>query len=532
MMRLSDGIDRRDWLLSACVLLATLVGVFETNRRLLALRLNEARYTGGTPLADILGETSARRWAVYGVLLALIGGLEWAHRRSGRARGPGGIGRWVFTAALLVQTYSVAAMDYNHFYDSWFATERIALVITSALCWWRPLFLPGYLLQLIVLTGQLKYPALIGYDHVHKFIAVPILLAYWVQTVLGCFVRVRRAGELYALFVMALLSLWYINAGIGKLEIGWERQNSLYNLFAAATDAGWLEDWSRTTKLYLAEFLTGLRAPLLYGTIVLEIALPLLLFTTRRLAIVTAVSLMAFHLFVYLFSGILFWQWSVLELTFLGYLFLRPDGARELFGWRNRLAYLGLLVTIPFFFHIGKLSWFDCGYVNLYTFYLLDEAGEAHELNATYFSPYDTGFAKNRFYFTTPYRTISNTYGQCNDGRLLEIVEGWARTGDTTGVRAVEAYRSTYGQARYDTLRAGAFYHFLTEFVSSKNAYDPQLVSHLSPPPHMQQGGDQGNFRVPALRALRIVYEEKVILPGLEFFPVRQDTVTLPLPSS
>lgn len=439
----------------------------------------------------------------------------------------GVVGRSLLWVALLVQMYSVGLMDYNHYFDHWYLLERILLIGLGILCFFRPAYLPVFIVQLVLLTGQLKYPNIIGYDHVHKFIAVPILTIFWVYSVLSAFARPKHGWVLVVILVMSIPSLWYINAGLGKLQIDWEDQNSLYFLFAAATDAGWLSGWSFETKRWMGDLLIEWQGPLLWSTIAVEIILPLLLFYNRTTAAIASVSLAIFHLMVYLFSGILFWQWTLLELVFLYWVVFRPKQAAPMFSWRNRIVYIVALITVPLIVHIGKLAWYDCGFINLYHFYLVEEDGSRHELDATYFSPYDTGFAKNRFYYTTRFKTLAFTYGQCDAPDLLQTVYAYGRQRDTTDLSLFEQLRTEKGMDRFDEEKNTRFRKFLYDFIESKNSYDPQFISKFASPPHMQQGPDQRNFQVENLDRLEVVLQEKAVLPGLRYVPVRRDSFSV-----
>jgi len=516
----------QDWLLTGLVLLTIVFGTKILLGRVVVVPL-EAAYYEGSPTWSMVTNFSWKRIVLLLGLFCFCLFLQWRERITISSLNK--LAATLLVVAITIQAYGMGLLDYNHYFNNWWIADRAILLGLGVLAIFRPLFIPFFAIHLILMTGQHRFPAMIGLDHVHKYIAVPILLYFWTYLVVTRFVKVKQAGHLAILPVMALLSLWYINAGIGKIEIGWQEKNSLYYLFAAATDAGWLSEWPRAVKVWMGDQLLNYRDFLLWSTLVLEIVLPLLLFVNRTTALVASLSLFIFHLFVYLFSGILFWQWSLLEVTFIVFLVFRQKDLVGLFSWRNRVAYWSLLLAIPFTVHIGKLSWFDCGYINLYTFYLLDDSGKERKLDATYFSPYDTGFAKNRFFFTTEYATIANTYGQCNDPELLELIEGWGAYNADDNRRHIEEFRSRKGLARYDEKTATEFFSFLRTFINNKNAYDPKVISYLSVPPHMQQGEDHRNLQVPGLARLKITYEEKAILPGLEYYPVRRDSFFLPL---
>lgn len=524
---LRPGRTLNDYLLTAAVILATLLLTYALDRFALRLPLYE-HYYEGSPAIQLLTTLNGKRIVIYVGLLAACIGLD-------RWRGGLSLTDLPSPAATLLvvaggmQAYTLGLLDYNHFFDNWMTFDRLLLAGLGVLCIARPLYLPLFIIDLVLMIGQLRYPGMIGYDHVHKFIFPQILALFWSYLVVSRFVRVRHGDLLPVLLVMAPLSLWYIMAGVGKLELDWPNQNSLYNLFAAATDAGWLAAWPREIKVAMGDFLVFFQKPLLWSTIALEILLPLLLLVNRATAVAVTVSLMIFHLFVYLFSGILFWQWSLLELVFMYFIIGRPARVRGLFTNKMRLAYAGLLLLIPLTVHIGKLAWFDCGYINRYAFYLVDRQGGETEIDASYFSPYDTGFAKNRFYFLTREKTMAYTYGQCNDNKLLTLLRGWPAHTDAENLRRIEAFRQSDGMDRYDERRAATFQNFAASFVRNKNRYDPDWISHLAVPPHMQQGMDQRNLQVDDLDHLKIVYQEKVALPGLEYFPIAADTLIVSL---
>lgn len=515
-----------DWLLTVGFIVLLLLAASILQERILRLPYKEETYQN-SPTLWTLQELSLKRALAFITILVFCIVLQVRERV--KLSDLGRLAQGLLIAAVMTQTYTLGFLDYNHFFDNWMLLDRLLLWGLGIFVIFRPLFLPFFILQLILMTAQHKFPQIIGFDNVHKSIAIPILLYFWLWAVLSRFIKVKDGKQLAVLPAMAILSLWYIFAGIGKLQIDWQSQNSLYHLFAAATDAGWLSGWSQEVKVWMGEALTQYRDFLLWSTIILEIALPLLLFFNRTTALIASISLMVFHLFVYLFSGILFWQWTVLELVYMFFLIFRPDDVRSLFTWKNRSAYWLLLLLIPISVHVGKLSWFDCGYINLYTFYLVDKEGNRTQLDATYFSPYDTGFAKNRFYFTTRFKTIANTYGQCNDAELLKLVEQWseATTEDNLGI--IEEFRRRKGSARYDEDKARRFRDFLVTFISNKNRYDPKLISNFSVPPHMQQGPDQRNLQVADLDHLAVIFEEKAILPGLQYEPIKRDSFFISL---
>ncbi len=468
-----------------------------------------------------------KRWVALSALFFLAIFLSWF--RPLKWNEIGKLSRYLFWTVLIIQTYTIAMMEYNHYHAEWFLADRILHFLLAGVVIWNPYFLPVYILQLVLLTNQLEVPDVVDYDRTHKSLILPILWSFWVFTVLykNSFEKLRWTS--FVLIFLSILSAWFMDAGIGKIKINWAEENNLYNMLAASTDAGWLHFLSSDTLKTLGEFVRENHKLLQYGGLVVEVLFPLLLLWHRKIAAFCLVGFAFFHLLVYTLSGIFFWQWMVMELIVLLVILYDKKYAQKLFTKSNLAIYYLLLLINPFLIKITDLAWLDCGFINSYTFYLINDEGKAKRLDSSFFSPYDVGFAKNRFYFARNEKHLTGTLGQCLDENVLKMVGNWHSKSDTSNLVNLENYRTKKGLQSYNEDKAERFRYFLKTFTRDKLKNDPKWISNIDMPIHIQQGENQQNFDFENAQKLKMVYAEKVALPHLHYFIVKKDSILLDL---
>lgn len=488
--------------------------------KLLAFRPTEAFFAGNLLIGQVFEMSIPRAvalliFAAAGVLLPL--------RYSFKSGQMPVLSRVLYLTVLLTQCYTIALMDYNHYYDTWFWADRILLVALAVLAAFHPLTLPLLLLQLILLTNQLAVPDIIGYDVTHKSLIIPFFAVFWLLALLHRLFPKRVNPHTFVFVTYALVGTWYMQAGIEKMRMEWLFNNNLYNLFAASVQSGWLEDLPRNFLIQTGEILDRYRVFFQGLTLFIEIVVPLLLFTRRKITIYALFLLMILHFVIYLSSGVFFWQWILLEVVTIIVLFKYREETKKLFAKSASVFYLAALILLTLFTDISKLAWYDCAFLNTFSFVLIDEGGNEQLVNASYFSPYDTGFAKNRFYFTRNDRNLSGTLGNCYDSRLVNLKQEINSAEVVTNIR-LEKNNSSFNQDKTDK-----FYQFLTTYARNKSAYDPKLISHIDAPNHMQQGRSFQNLTFPNVKSVKIIYREEIITDQLRTIPVGRDSVLLPI---
>ena len=488
--------------------------------------VSEAQYDGSLLLTTIF-EFRRRILLALGLLLAAAGALT--VYRPARFRDVGRLSRYLFLCVIVIQTYTIAVMDFNHYHGAWFLADRILLVALAVYAVINPYSLPLYLIQLVLLTNQLEVPDVVDYDRTHKSLILPILLSFWAFFVLKQWFAQRIRWTSFVLILLSILSSWYLKAGIAKYQIDWPNSNNIYNMLAAAVDAGWLHTLDIGWLQQVGALVNEHHVALQYGGLIVEILLPLLLLLHRRVALVCLAGFISFHALVYALSGIFFWQWIVMELIVMGVLVVDEAYATRLFTRENLVIYFALLLLNPLVIRITKLAWLDCGYVNSYTFYLLDNQGREKKLDSSFFAPYDVGFAKNRFYYLRQEKHLARTLGQCYDPELVTLVAAWPDHPTVENRQSADDYRNAHGMEGYQLDKSEAFIRFLQVFTKDKLAHDPQLISLIDVPLHMEQGENQQNLQMEGVAAMKIVYEEKVVLPELQVERVVADSIIVPL---
>ncbi|GAA0871249.1 hypothetical protein GCM10009117_03950 [Gangjinia marincola] len=440
-----------------------------------------------------------------------------------------GLSRYIYIAVVVIQTYTIAVMDYNHYFDQWYMIDRIILVLLSILAIWRPVLLPFYILQLVLLTSQLEFPNIIGYDSTHKSLVIPLLLCFWLFASSKKVLTYRLPSYVYTIIVISIICTWYLQAGMAKFELNWQNDNDLYYLLAASHDAGWLYTIPTESLIALGELVTKNHIVIQYLGLIIELILPLVIFLNRRIAIVCFFAFICFHGLVFALSGIFFWQWMVIEGIIIYVLVSNSAFAKQFFQLKNAVTYYFLLLLIPTFVYVIKLAWLDCGYLNAYTFFVKNAEGETKKLDTSFFAPYDVGFAKNRFTYTLDGNFISNTLGQCRDAEVINIIKAWQSEGNEKSTAQIIDYRDQKGRKYFNVDKAQRFNYFLKEFTTNKLRYDPKFISNVDVPLHMAQGENQQNISFDNATELMVLYQEKAILPNFEEYIVSSDTLRIKL---
>ncbi|MGB7394935.1 MAG: hypothetical protein WA913_11120 [Pricia sp.] len=528
--------------------------------------LAENFYTDGIVLTDIFEISSFKKYLL--AALMLVGLIHLVVRKTNLLNlqlFP----RVVLIALVVMQIYALSLMEYNHFFDAWFVTDRILIAILGVLTLAFPSLIPFFATALVVFTQQLGHPDIIGYDHTHKSLVLPLLLIIWLCHLAPKSLS-KRWGHLPAYLILSLMAIWYIQAGWGKYRMGWPLQNNLYNLYAAAVDVGWMHSFAQDTKITLGEFISDNRILLQIGCVITELLLPFVLVFRRWIALLAMAALTLFHLGVYLASGIFFWQWIILETLILVVWAFYSKSLRNFWGWKPSLLFLAFIGFNLLFHRVTTLAWYDSGYLNTFTYILDDGRGNTKALNPTFFAPYDVGFAKNRFYFSRNERPVSATLGNSKNLKLIAILdryregkygEGSApsesytrsksdtrnesdtrRESDTLEIednalnfqKELQAFRDEYGWEVSSPEKTAEYETFIRTFTANKLDYDPKAISNISPFIHMQSGPNQQNLEPPQrrpFRKLHIIYTEKIALPQLRFKTFYRDTLTLNLGS-
>jgi len=421
--------------------------------------------------------------------------------------------RSIIITCVVLLAWAYGFTETNYFYNKTYLADKIFLLILAFLTIRRPQFTFLFLLQAYLLSKQFAFALPVSYTFTDKQIIYDILFGFSVFQGLKSICFKNVSWHCFLIITLLILCNWYFKAGLGKIVVGWQNHNSLYNLFMASVAHDWLYQFPKL-KLALGSILYQLKGIIEYLTLLVEFLFPLILLFRRAWFKYLMISFIIFHLLVYLTSGIFFWKWIVLEIILIVASYKWSEMLD--FSWRLKLVYFFSLVLFFFLSPTTSLVWYDTPFVQKHQFSLLSDSQEI-KLDASFFSPYDVIFAQNRFSFLSQRPTYTRTYGSTTDLTTLfeandAVVAG--RLPQFTSAAAIE----------YNKEKEEMFLTFVQEFANNKLKNDVKWVNWFDAPMHIHQGVNQQNFdEFNKARSLRIVYKELLTLPNLKFKEVYKD---------
>lgn len=359
--------------------------------------------------------------------------------------------------------FAFSAYDFNHYAAQLHLGDRLLLLAMGLASWAHPGFVGPTAIVAGLMARQFGAP-MGGYTWTDKRLLFDVLLLFHVY--LSLFgVKKHKPYAFYAM-VMVLIGGSYIVPAMTKLELGWHRQDELWNLFIGAYTNDWMLWLSPEAALKVASVLKSVTPLLVAVTLVSELA-PFLLLLDRKVAIAALLGCVTLHVGIFFASGIFFWKWIVLDLV-LAFVLHKMDlsDAKRLFGLRNPYLWLSipLMYTINSFTFVTKLGWIDTELHTTYHFEAVGESGHTYPLSRSFFSPFDINFAQNRFRYISKVRNIPMTYGVHTNLALGKAVN------DAKTAEDIAEVEREYGRVTFDASKRKRFDEFIRRYVRSVNA--------------------------------------------------------------
>lgn len=359
---------------------------------------------------------------------------------------------------ILAWTYST--YDINLHFDQSHLDARLALVALAFLSWWRPLFVPFFLLLILAVLHQFHYP--LGGDSVaEQLLLIQILLICWLGFCLHQVWPSAGKGDEVLFLVFIALAAGYWTCGFGKLRMNWISFGHLHHLLNATYPNGWLSFLSADQIAQMSAWLAKVDWPM--RIVVLGLEAGALAFLWRRW---TMIGLLAgwllFHLGVVMMSGIFFWKWMLLEMVLLG-LLLRRRELTDFSFFRPTIFLLSffLIVAGKYVFRPANLSWFDSPVSYTFQFEGVTEDGTAHRLPPQFFAPYDYQFTLGSFGYLSEPPMIPVVWGAMFDRGLAE------RTLTMKSFQDVTAFETELNQVSFDPEMAEVFDTFVRTWMQA-----------------------------------------------------------------
>lgn len=458
--------------------------------------------------------TYKSKWALYSFLrldavrllflfLVFLGYITLVWKRKVMPKIPS-FARMLLVLCVFLLVWSYGLYSYNYYYDQWHFIDRVVLIGLGILTIFRPYFTIFFVAQVYLVANQMGAPEYFNFSFTDKDVLFDILLVLWLFYIVKVFWQ-QFNWNYMLVFGLAIIGNWYINAGFAKLLMGWLMDSNLYNLGVAAFEAGWLsENRSFATKMY--KLIDEYHLIFQGFAMLIELVVPLIILMRRRLTLLALLLFVLFHVGVFLSTGIFFWKWILLELLIVIIIFKKINST-SFYTLKNQIVYFMLLLLCGNFFSKVDLAWLDSGFLTTYTFYLETDNDEKYKLDSSYFAPYDLNFAQGRFSFLNKRKQLpSSTYGSTINKKFNEIMKS-----ENLEEKDITRLRLAYGVDKYDPTKEKKFILFLKRFIKNKSQNQTDIPHWIRPPLHMYQGEDQIDLKVPVVKGLFIVNEEKSI---------------------
>lgn len=299
--------------------------------------------------------------------------------------------------------------------------ERIALVVAAVASHFFPLFLlPWLFLVMHSFQGWTHHgtlPLRIAMVFVGMFLLVVIpsrlLPEYAIAEAPG-------VGEVFFLLALTIHASHYVIPAIGKMRLGprpysWANENRLHAVAASAYSWGWARFLQRETAIRIVRALKPFDVPLQWITLVLEMGIVFALFHPIALYVL-ATGLIGMHVMIFLSTGILFWEWMILNATFcVSVALLEPDVLSRLFSIESGIACAALVFLFPVRNLLWKpvwLAWWDTPFTARVHWEVIGESGKEYGLYNDYLCPHERLFGRVHGYAMVPERIVTYHLGQ------------------------------------------------------------------------------------------------------------------------
>lgn len=362
------------------------------------------------------------------------------------------------TAVVIAWMYSSYA--YNFYLDSFQLLDRTVLVALFIGICFRPIFVFPFVVQAIGLASQFMYP-IGGYSWAVQDQSLHLLIGFIAFYLLWLF-REKLDGRLFIFFAFCLLAIHYFPSGLTKLAKGWVFEDSMEYLVPNAFANGWFHSWEHSSINRLTDNLAKISFPVKVLTLALE-CFGIVLLLNRIGAKIVLGAWMIFHISIFLLTGILFWQWVLVEGMFVSFL-LRKERDWEIEFWGIRTFAFGCVLVASSLLWLKPvvLTWFDAKATYHYRFMAETESGEAFQLSPSFFAPYDYMFAVGNFHYLSEYKSLPIGWGATDFGtsKAMQFIS----TADD-----VIDYENERGVVEYSSENTAALTRFLENYIGRLN---------------------------------------------------------------
>lgn len=424
---------------------------------------------------------------------------------------------------ILILTWSYSLYEYNYYFNQWHLYDRVLLIILGILSIRHPFFTIFFVLQTICISKQFTFPKGFVYSLTDKKIIFDILILYWLFYVFQIFIK-NINWKFFIVIILATIGNWYFLASYGKFRLDWLQENQTFNLYSSVQVFGWLQFLPDYITISLGSFIKNNNNFIQISVIIIELLLPIIILLHRRLVLPTLSLYIVFHIMIFLFSGIFFWKWILLEISLI---FIIKYFQLNLSKSKYLLLYFPLLFCSSLFLKSFSLSWLDSGYIHHYKFHFQTDSNEIITLDASFFSPYDLIFAQNRFHYLFNNKVLSYTFGSTQSKDVVRFINDLKK--NNFDKNKIINFKNKNGTNKYNLNKKLMLESFLKNFVMNKLQNDVKWINYIDPPMHIWQGVNQQNLSISNAKKILITCDEVITSNQNHFTVFSLDTLSIDL---
>ena len=407
-----------------------------------------------------------------------------AARKTQWGSGFGRVSRTLVVACSGALAWAYTTYTFNYFSGEYHILDRVLLVSSTVLLFFRPAFIGIYLLSLIPILSQFSATPL-AFSYTDK---IPLLQNLYL---FGFFCLAQRCVQKldFSSFVFASLvslSAFYLAAGLAKVPLYWVVRNDTSNLLLGAyLQNGWLSLLNLTQVLQLKSITASFDMPLKVTVLIAELGLVLAI-SNRKAFIAILATLVSMHAGIFLASGICFWKWVILDAAWIFCLLRFTAITNTLFFSRGSAA-ISIISAIVFLTISNRpvwLGWLDSPFVSRFEIQAETTSGEKYALPPSEMAPFDMPFAQGRLYFLTKTEKISDCFGSVNSKKSLSLIDDFARDLSKQSDPRF-TLRPQIGVRRANDTKREEFASLMHAYISAVNAGMTTGRSWFAPPQHI-----------------------------------------------
>lgn len=400
-------------------------------------------------------------------------------------------------------TWKVVTKDIDVAFGESNAFSRIALIGSCFGLWLNPAFVLAAPCLLTRPFSQWRHHAILPMRTLlatAAFISLAEIAAVTSRLVQPYFPDVSTL----LFFLLTIHASHYLSAGLAKLAMGprwysWVTDNRLHYMPANAYAWGWARflPWSLWSRLVKAVKVT--EKPLQAVILATELFAPLALLSPG-VAVAACVVWSAFHLGVFVCSGIWFWDWIGANLLLALAVAKLPEAYRDaLFGWPSVAASALFIAAFPLrnkLWGPTALAWWETPFTQRMHWLAEGISGKTYEVYSEFMCPYQRLYGKIHACFLAPVRLITFFLGTVTDHERRGAI---CSAGPSP--ERFDALRERFGVQPRDARMADNHFNYLHRFFGAlnrrarKHVLPRWLLWLKAPGGHLYYWGDLPAFR-------------------------------------